>query len=354
MRPRTYALTMTAAGAGLFLAAVAANVIIDPQAVFDTGFLPRSVNGNTRYLSVAAYQAAPERYDGVLFGSSRAGLPLAELSQRMNGVTFLSFAVSLGMLTDHVPMLEFVLRDKIARGKRLRAAILLLDVDAILDEQRFGAHPVIKRATYRLMPPALTGENPVWFWWRNLTAIQMSTWYSAIQEARARARPRAAPQARRGVLQDVVAAAVAMAGPASASAQPLLQAPASPAVAPRLERITERTEFRAQLNLLQRFVALCREHGTELVVAVSPLHRTTEATFDPTDLANAIDQFSRVVPVWDFTRSHGVLDRAELWEDVNHFHSQVAMMMLGRIFGDQLPAEWKQFGRRLSTEAGTR
>src|SRR5262245_14092532 len=158
MHPRTYALVLSAAGALLFLAVIAANVIIDPQGVFGTGLLPRSANANTRYLSVAEYQSAPDRYDGIVFGSSRAAFPLGELSRHMNGARFLTFAVSLGTLTDHLPMLEFVVRDKTRRSERLRAAFLLLDADGMLDEQRFGAHPVTGRLIYRLMPPALSGE----------------------------------------------------------------------------------------------------------------------------------------------------------------------------------------------------
>src|SRR5262249_35745036 len=134
MHPRTYALLLSASAALLFLAVIATNVIIDPQGVFGTGLLPRSANANTRYLSVAEYQAAPEQYDGVVFGSSRATLPLRDLSKHMDGARFLTFAVSLGTLTDHLPMLEFVVRDKMRRGERLRAAFLLLDADGLLDE----------------------------------------------------------------------------------------------------------------------------------------------------------------------------------------------------------------------------
>src|SRR4051812_17808586 len=118
MNPRTYALTLTFAAAALFVGVILANVLIDPQAVFGTNLLPRSPNSNYHYRNLAAYDAAPDRFDGVLFGSSRSqAIPLPELSRRMDGVTFANFAVVRGMLPDFLPALEYVLADKAKRGQ---------------------------------------------------------------------------------------------------------------------------------------------------------------------------------------------------------------------------------------------
>jgi hypothetical protein len=349
MSPRAYASSLAAAATACFLAVVAANVIIDPQGVFGTGILPRSANANTRYLSFAEYRAAPDRYDGIMFGSSRAGFPLEELSRRMDGARFLGFAVSLGTLADHLPMLEFVLRDKVSRGRRLRAVFLLLDVDLLLDEQRFGAHPVTGRLIYRLMPPALTGENPARFWWMNLTAIQVSTWYSAIREAWTRSHPGQTPKASRGGSWDALGSAVmALAGPASASAQPLSEPPPPTAETAHVGRAVDRADFQAYLELLKQFVLLCPQHGTKLLIATSPLHPAVQATINPVERASAVDQISRIAPLWDFSRPHPALSRPELWNDLVHFRTEIAQMMISRIFGDQLPPEWEGFGRHLA------
>jgi len=46
------------------------------------------------------------------------------------GVThLLSQAVSYGMLIDHLPIFEYILRTKAARGQRIKAVLLLIDLD---------------------------------------------------------------------------------------------------------------------------------------------------------------------------------------------------------------------------------
>src|SRR5262249_28006290 len=149
MQMRTYALSLTAIALGLFVAVVGANLVIDPQRVFGTGLLPPSRNGNDRYERLLEYQAAPQTYDGLLFGSSRAGvMKLDTLSQEMDGARFARFSVNGGMIVDHIAALRYVLRDKATRGERLRAVFLLLDTDSM------GQRPFANQSNQYLMPPA--------------------------------------------------------------------------------------------------------------------------------------------------------------------------------------------------------
>jgi hypothetical protein len=322
MKARTYALMLIMLGAGAFLAVVGANLAIDPQGVFGTGLFGSARNVNDRYASVAAYQANPGRYDGLLFGSSRAlDIPLDELSRRMNGVSFAKFAVVGGMLDDHVAALEFVVRDKAATGRRLKTVFLLLDVDLM------GQRPYTNRSNQFLMPPALSGEDPSRFWWKNLAAIQFEAWRSAIVSARAEGR----------------STSVFGIGIGTASAQPTSAAVKEGVGA--LIRVTRTAEFSRQLGLLGRLVALCRGHAIELVVATPPLSPAHVRRYDPTDFAHAVESAARIVPLWDFTDRGGASAQSELWIDVSHFHPRVARMMLMRMFGDPVPESWRGFGQ---------
>src|SRR6476619_8657248 len=107
MQAKAYALTTLAAGAGLFATLVGANLILDPHAVFGTGLFGKSPNSNDRYERFITYKTNSGSYDGLLFGSSRAVVfSPDELSTRMNGTHFDSFAVNGGSLFDHLPVLE--------------------------------------------------------------------------------------------------------------------------------------------------------------------------------------------------------------------------------------------------------
>ena len=315
MKARTYALLLIMVGAGVFLAVAGANLVIDPQGVFGTSLFGGARNVNDRYATVVAYQANPDRYDGVLLGSSRAlDVPLDELSRRMNAAGFAKFAVVGGMLTDHVAALEYVVRDKAATARRLKAVFLLLDVDLM------GQPPYTNRSNQFLMPPALSGENPSRFWWKNLAAIQFKVWRSAIADARG--------------------------GEIGIGATPVQPAP-GPVDTPAGVgfRVTATAEFRRQLRLLERLVALCRAQAIELVVATPPLHPQHMRRYDPPDFSHAMDLVARIVPVWDFTDLGNVSGQRELWIDISHFHPWIVRVMLNRMFGDPLPEAWRGFGQ---------
>jgi hypothetical protein len=324
MHARAYVVALSAMGAALFLAVAAANLVIDPQQVFGTGLIPRTDGENNRFARFAAYQAQADSYDGLLFGSSRARfLPRDELSRRMNGATFADFAVDGGAVTDHVPVLEYILRQKAARQQKVRAVVLLLDIDY------FGSPTSTNRFNNTLLPAEVSGENVLRFRWRHLTWIQFRTWRRAISAAWAQA-------SRTGL---IVATAHAQEQPQLAPAAEGLKL---------IEPIRERKDFDRQLGLLRQLAQLCRDNGSALVVILAPLHPSNVALADP-DLGRAIERVGAVVPVWDFTYSpqlHG--GRAGQWlADRSHFTAEVGVMMLRKIFGDELPDGWKDFGRRV-------
>ena len=81
------------------------------------------------------------------------------------------------MITDHLPVLERAIRDKAARGERLKQVFLLLDVDLL------GERPSTNRNPQTHLHPDLTGEDPVRFWVRYLTAIQFRAWRDDVRRA---------------------------------------------------------------------------------------------------------------------------------------------------------------------------
>jgi hypothetical protein len=337
VKARAYALAMTAVATGFFLAVIAANLIFDPQAVFGTGLFTASANNNSRYRRLVAYQAEPARYDGLLFGSSRArAIPREELSRRLDGITFADFAVDFGTIADHLPALQYVVKDKEARHEPLRAVFLLLDVDAA------GERPKTNKFIQTLLPPELTGEPAARFWWRNLTAIQFEAWQSSIKAALGWSRPGGPIPDWKQVLRDSPADLLALAFPPAHAEDGAYPTPA--ATAP-LRTITDSIYFDLQMQLLKQFVAFCRQHHIRLLVASSPPSPAHAASFEPQEIEAAADHISRIVPLWDFSNRARILDDPQWWSDPVHFDARVARIMLGRIFGEDVPADWREFGR---------
>ena len=214
----------------------------------------------------------------------------------------------------------------------MRAVFLLLDIDT------FGDPAATNRYIETLLPQALSGESGVYFWWRNLTALQVRSWQRILREARAaiEERDRQAPSA----IEKVKLALVRLAALSGLAAR------GSQAGSDYNRPFGQRAHFAEQLQLLQRIAALSRQSGAELIVAVSPLHRAVESRYLPKDLSQALDQVARVTPLWDFTGADWLSDDPNYWMgDTAHYSSEVGRMMLARIFGDPMPPGWERFGR---------
>jgi hypothetical protein len=217
------------------------------------------------------------------------------------------------MISDHLPTLEYLLRDKAARGERLKAVLLMLDVD------HFGKAPWTNINLDGFLPPEVSGEHPARFWWRYLTAFQWRVWSATVRQVPGR---RVAAPAR------AVEAAML---PRLTLPDLRLMLPA--ALPGRQHDIVLRPQLDSHLALLARFAGLCRQHGVRLTVVTSPLNRVNAQDYDPGELARVTARIAQVVPVWDFGAPDWLSDRGELWEDPSHFTAEVARMMLERAFG---------------------
>jgi len=315
MTGRAFALSVIAFAIACLAVTMAVNVGLDPEAVFDPAKGAQRVNVNSRYLRYLEYKALDPRPDGVLFGSSRGNHFDRDALARHTGLNgFASFAVNFGMVSDHLPALAYLIRDKAARGEKLKSVLLMLDVD------HFGKEPWTNINLDGFLPPEISGEHPARFWWRNLTAFQPRIWFTTL---------RGPPAAGFPPLRDALPEGTAEARqgqPAKGAARPSTRASRRPpAVA--------RPQLEAHLAILAQMVALCRQNGVRLLVVTSPLNRVNAQDYDRADLARVTERISAVVPVWDFGAPDWLSDRADLWPDPSHFHVDVSRMMLARIFG---------------------
>jgi len=314
MTPRAFALCFVTILAVLLAGTMTANVAIDPEAVFGThGDAPR-VNANSRYTRFVAYRDGNARPDGVLFASSRGtGFDPAALARALGANGIANFSVNYGMVTDHLPVLEYLIREKAARGERLRSVLLMVDVD------HFGKAAWTNSNLDGFLPPAVSGEHPARFWWRYLTAFQLRVWRSTI---------RSEPGRRADSLPVVHAAIIP---PLALPELRMVRVAAAPPE--RRYDIVQRPQLEAHLALLARVAALCRQHGVTLTVVTSPLNRLNARDYDPAELARVTERIAGVVPLWDFGAPDWLSDRGDLWTDPSHFKPEVGGMMLARVFG---------------------
>jgi hypothetical protein len=335
---RRYAHAVMAIGAAWLIATMAANVLIDPQAVFGTDLVRSHHNANHRYLALQAYQAAPDRYDAMLFASSRGNAfdrPL--LAERLGVQAVANFSVPFGLLTDHLPELDYLVRDKAARRQRLAAVVLMLDADF------FGKQPWTNLNIDSFLPPQISGESPLKFWWRYLTAFQFRNWKEDMVGRVAAALP--PPSDRPGRARPIAASFLPGAGlgAVARSLDATTAAALEETSAPEI-----RSDFARQLALLRAFVSLCRAHDIRLIAGFSPLNRRNVDDEHAPDNERIVEAVSRVLPVMDFGRPKWLSDRPDLWVDFSHYSPTVAAMMIDRMLGrvTNAPADFGQLRGR--------
>jgi hypothetical protein len=331
MAARTFSIILVSGSFLLFASTMVANVLLDPERVFGTGLFPRSVNWNERNDSLQRYKQNSSATDGLLFSSSRGNYLDPDLLARNMGVThLLSLSVSYGLLTDHLPIFEYILRDKAARGQRIKAVVLLLDLDF------FGKPPWTNSNINSFLSPELTGEAPVRYWWRYLTAFQFRLWRDVVRTEIASRQTKSVENAINLVGQ---AEAAENTGrdertiiPAVGTKPEALDALALQGF--RRSWNSVRPDLENQLSKLQRFVSLCRENGVQLTIAASPMIRENLDLHEPGMIEALAERISKVAPLWDFNSPPLIASRREYWVDVSHFDSAAGTMMIGRMFGD--------------------
>jgi hypothetical protein len=332
IRPSTFVFALLALAFGLLAATMAVNFALDPQYVFGTPLTRLDDNANYRYHRVRQYQAQRERADGLLFASSRGrAFDADRVAQKAGATAVAKFDVTAGMITDHLPALEYVLRDKAARGETVRAALLLIDVDS------FGKLPATNVNIDSFLPPELSGEHPARFWWRYLTVFQFRMWRGIIAY-RMRGGDRAATEPKPLRFDAGRLAAARFGPPAIAPAsRALLVADDNPGA--RL-LVATRPNLLAHLGLVARFAALCRDNGIQLTVATTPMRADAASLYDPADLRNVVARLSEIVPIWDFAAPQWLAADIAYWDDPSHFKPAVAAMMLERMFGSNAPRDF--------------
>jgi hypothetical protein len=334
-RAHNYVIATIAVATFWLAATMAANILIDPQNVFGTNLVRTHPNTNFRYGALRDYEADRDRYDAVLFASSRGNrFDRALLAQQLGVGAVANFSVPFGLLTDHLPVLQFLLRDKAARGGRLKAVFLVLDADF------FGKQPWTNADIDSFQPPPISGESPLRFWWRYLTAFQFKHWMSDL---RAQAAAKSTADRGPGALEESLTAAalfpVVPLGSMAERLRPLVETTLEEPSAPEI-----RANLAHQLALLTRFVLLCGDHDVRLVIAFSPLNRQNVGDDQAPDNERIVEEVARLTPVWDFDRPAWLSDRPDLWQDFSHYSPAVATMMTQRIFGAPTTAP-ADFGR---------
>jgi hypothetical protein len=347
---RSFALSVIIGASLLLGTTLCANVLTDPQGVFGVEVIARSADPNWRYLLFKQYERDASLIDGIIFGSSRAAyIDGAAFGDRIGSPQVLRFAVPYGLITDHLPLLQYVLDDKRARGEQLKSVLLLVDLDL------FGKTPWTNTNINAFLPPAVGGEPAVRFWWRYLTAFQYRKWRDSVRRRYRDAVSRQSGSIENHALvrQSAIAAFPVIAIGAAGDASRSIQTAASGQLADEAVALShrgrkswnaERPDLARQISYLAEFVEVCRSNNVALTVATSPMSRANIEGYPDGELEALTERLNRLTPIWDFSSPKWLADNPNYWADFSHFSDAVGLLMLDRMFlrNSSTPAD---FGR---------
>ena len=351
MTTRTFCLSLLGAFFAIVVATMLANVITDPEEVFQTNLLPGHSSPNTRYQRLKDYQRDAREVDALLFGSSRATVFDRTAIASLTGARHVaSFALLAATTTDFLAFLEFVVRDKAAHGERIKHVLLLLDPDLL------GTMPWTNKNLDSFMPPEISGESRFRFWLRYLVSVQTTNWRESLKRSFGHPSAPAVPVASIGLPDRRIRLAVA--GNPAALMPPLSTADGRRTGVPSGSILTAgegattastsadsgerlmqarrsvKPFLDAQLRDLAAFVSLCQRHDIELTIAIDPLHKVNQLTFLPGHVQEMVARIAQVASVWDFESPAWLANDPAYWFEYSHFKPEVATLMLRRMYAN--------------------
>lgn len=302
--------------AGAFLTVcVTANLLIDPYGVFGTRLLPSHISTNYRHFTYARYLRERATIDTIVLGSSRVGLAFdpATVEAALPGRRVAQFWAQAGTVSDALPIVRAVMRDRERGLTRVDTAILVLDL------QLLGTN-VSPFGRFTRHHPAVTGESSALYYISYLFHLDYNQMLRKLRHSRT-----------------IGARDINLFRDTVPPGQPYILDAHPPPV--EQADIMARPDTERHLAELGELVAFARARGLRLEIILPPIAPDDLRRIDPPSLSAAVARIRRLTPVWSFDLPAWLAGDPSLWLDLNHYSPRIAAMMLARVFGtDRAPA----------------
>lgn len=292
-------------GFGLLLAG--ACVLIDPfNVLHPLSLRDNGVEPNKNYIKMTWLLHEPERFDALLFGSSRVGSIHAE---NIPGLRCYNMSYSGGLPEEHLTNLKTL----------VGAGIVPKRVFLGLDSVSYTEDPAEHYDQPIRMPYEIAKREPLLFWKTYLD-----------------------PDMVRDAVFDVILKHHKTPGFAEnfyafgwdhdygyVSAYDFTQA--KPVIGPQM-RIPETLETVAEI------VRLCRDEGIELTVFTNPMYEVSYAAAVERDYLVFLRELAQITPYWNFSGYNAYTTDASRFFDASHYNAELGDILIERMCGDSTAA----------------
>jgi hypothetical protein len=296
------------------------NYLADPYGLFRQNFRYQFIEPNKNFIKTRYLSAHPDRYDCLLFGSSRANFIDV---RKIDGYRCYNMASARALPQDYLNNLRYLLK----KGMQVRMVLAGLDdFDFRVDPASYLSEP--SRHPY----PPVVGQSLLNFYLKNLFSLhdrdivkEVLKGYSALVRGEKGARisydmfgtgqTYPPPEADRAI----------EANPEGHRADPVFTR----------RRVATGDYMKGVLQDIASLVDLARRNRIRLILFVNPLYKTVFVDGGPEEFDRFKRELVKITDFYDFSGINSITADSAYYYEPSHYRFVTGDMILGRIFGGE-------------------
>ena len=316
---------------------VAANWVVDPFGVFQSGFLPIDVEPVQSYRKIEYLKEHRSDYTGIMLGSSAIGFtPPALIERHLPGSRFYNLWTSSATQYENLAHLRYVVES----FPGIKTVYLQIDITLGMSEYRHS------NTTYaRRLHPDLTGGGRINFFWDYLTVFSWDRLERKVGANWTGRQDAPVTDFEHGgyVVAPVQEARIA------ADPEAYIESIAD------FRRKSQRSlrDLRGGQNMaaLKEMKTLCEARGIRFIVFTHPEHQVDMDRFIFKEYASFLRQLASVTEFWDFSGYTKISRQDILYYEPGHYRPKISEFIAQRILGGDPPSSSDSFGVIVNTDS---
>jgi len=319
MNDRKYSIIVVCVLYACLFSVALLNFVVDPFYIFRTPFLKVRPQINDRYDKITFLEKNKKNFNSYIMGSSRMlSTHPVNIERYVPGAKFYNFSIVMGTVYDHYMHLNYFIN----KGYPVRCLYIGLDIDFCFLTTKYHE----KDSLFRLHPD-VSNESRCGYYWFYLSILPKGDLRRKLKWNLSRKKMPSQEYGKDG------------------GSKPETED----------KRIfEERREFGAgmihnkvgneNIKILRKMVALCRQHGIQLIMIVNPPSRIAMDHYEEDDYLAFLKELADVAPFWDFSGYNSITTNLQNYIDHAHYKSSISRLMAARIFSDKTLTVPRDFG----------
>jgi hypothetical protein len=295
------------------------NIVVDPFYIFRTPFLKLQAQINDRYAKIEHLKKQKTKFNLFILGSSRTYYTHPRTLEKYipSGKGY-NLATIMANVTEHLLHVRYLIKN----GHPVKTLYIGLDIDFC-----FGIKTHKDQDYLLKLHPDVSDTNPIDFYWSYLSIFPKG---DIKRKLKANFRKKGTPKVRFGEDGAVE--------PEAENSQIFFDNQR------KLKDTIRDKMSRENLKVLRELVTLCKQNNINLIIFITPHHRTIIDHFLEEDYIAFLKGLSEVTSFWNFSGYNSITTDNKNYFSLSHYVPSVSRLIAARIFDDKTLDVPKDFG----------